>query len=116
MSGNVAAFTGAIAAIEEASKLGREIRLYGNNEMIINQLSGKWTVRNPKALYVPYYEKAMSLVRSYRPHISFRLISPGLNEQCDIIGRKVLHEKGVVLLDSDGWRFDRENYAPPNGW
>ena len=113
MSSNVAEFTGAIAAVEEASKLDREIILRGSNTMIINQLAGKWKVRSPKALYVPYYEKAMLLVHSRRSHISFKLISPALNEECELISKKVLYEKGVVLIDSDGWRFDGEIYMPP---
>ncbi len=51
-----------------------------------------------------------------RPHISLKLISPHAMRNASLSARKCCIEKGVVLIDSDGWRFDGEFYVPPNGW
>jgi len=65
-----------------------EAVIYGDSQLVIQQLSGKWKARG--GLYMDYYRKALSLVEDLKArgcNISFTWIPREQNELCDQLSR-----------------------------
>ena len=66
MSNNVAEYFAILKALEYMKKcefLHKEIIVYGDSDMVIKQLSGKWKAK--KGLYFPYYIQAKDIIKEF---------------------------------------------------
>lgn len=97
MSNNVAEYSGAIAAMEWLLSQGHAksiITVRGDNKMTVMQMGGHWKVRSWNGLYVPFWRRAMELVKKFK-HIEFRWIPRELNGEADELSKRVLKEEKV---------------------
>jgi len=89
MSNNVAEYAGVIAILEwldtQKIALEAEVRIYGDSQLVVNQLMGQWRVK--KGLYVPYYRKAIELLKT-RPNVELIWIPREDNMECDELSRQ----------------------------
>lgn len=108
MSNNVAEYSAFIAALTEALKHDGPILLRGDSKLVICQLSiqprsvskmkvkGKWMMRG--GLYASFYRQADELMRkNAHRSITLEWIPRELNDICDVLSKKELHDRGVVF-------------------
>ncbi len=92
MSNNVAEYCGVISVLKHLRMTDywmKQITIYGDNKMSINQLAGRWKAKG--GLYYPYYKEAMLLVREF-PDIQFIWIPRELNSRADELSKRPLIE------------------------
>ena len=97
MSNNVAEYSGAISGMEWLLQNGfkkRKILVRGDNMMSVNQMAGHWRVRTWDGLYVPFWRKALELVKQFK-RIEFKWIPRELNGEADEISKRALKDSGV---------------------
>ncbi len=90
---NVAEYTGVIVGLELARKLGlEEIQYFGDSELVMRQMSGKYKVKTPHILAL--YQQAKRLEQSFHK-VTYTQI-PREHE-------KIRHVDGLVnaVLDGD---------------
>lgn len=100
MSNNVAEFSGFIALITEIAKLPGPAIIRGDSKLVIYTLTGKYKVK--QGLYVPYFLNARTLFEPERDRISLEWISRDQNEECDVLSKGVLKERGIRLRIQPG--------------
>ena len=90
MSSNVAEYGGCIAALEELANCRGHAVVYGDSQLVIQQLLGVWGVKKG-GLYVPYFEKAKSLLQTLsRERVKFEKIRSKENQQAHNLSRHAL--------------------------
>lgn len=105
-SNNVAEYHGLIAVLKFLVSEGiEEATVYGDADMVINQMNGKWKAgRLTKAekkgkipirarYYLPYYHQAMEL-RHQLPNVRFVWIRRHLNSEADHLSTQPLRDLG----------------------
>lgn len=95
MSNNVAEYCGVLAALEyllERGHVGARVIVYGDSDLAIRQLSGRWKAK--KGMYIPYYLRAMAAVVKFRD-ITFKWIPREQNEWADELSRDALAQRGI---------------------
>jgi ribonuclease HI len=101
-SNNVAEYLGACMALRRAleatrTPAPREIMIRGDSKLVIEQLNGRWKVRN--GLYVPHYEQAKALLCELQlvPGLEVTLAwLPGAeNVHADKASRAELEKRGI---------------------
>lgn len=100
MSNNVAEYSGAISGMEWLLANGfsrSRILVRGDNKMSVLQMAGFWKVRTWDGLYVPYWRRALDLVKKFR-HIKFQWIPREQNGEADEISKRALKESGVKFV------------------
>jgi len=104
MSNNVAEYWGAIHTLTEAVKYDGIITLRGDSRMVIMQLGPdpalgrtRWKAR--RGLYLAVHKKAIKLVNQHRDRLRFQWIPRCDNEECDLLSKQVLINRGVQVLD-----------------
>ncbi|MGC8860754.1 MAG: ribonuclease HI [Thermoplasmata archaeon] len=62
---NMAEYTGLIKALERLLTMGfrGKVRVYGDSQLVINQMRGFWAVRSQKIL--PFFERSVDLARKF---------------------------------------------------
>jgi ribonuclease HI len=95
MSNNVGEYAGVIRVLETLAELPGSAVIYGDSNLVINQLSGRWKARG--GLYLPYYEKAKMLLAPLKPRIRFEWIPREQNDACDRLSKDVLHARGITF-------------------
>jgi ribonuclease HI len=95
MSNNVAEFSGFIALLEEIKKLPGPAIVRGDSKLVIYTLTGKYKVK--QGLYVPYFIQARTLFEPERERIGLEWIGRDKNEECDVLSKGVLKERGIRL-------------------
>ena len=97
---NVAEYRAAIAALERAAELGaRRLQLRSDSRLLIEQLTGKWRVKNPTLIRL--HTQARKLLASF-DEVSFEHVPRELNKHADRLANR-----GV-----DGW-LKEHRYSPP---
>lgn len=99
-SNNLAEYGGLCLALRYLIENGiMEAKVFGDSDMVINQISGKWKVkrkRNP--IYLPKYDEARTLADQL-PLVNYEWIPREYNTEADALSTKPLRERGL-----------RENY------
>jgi ribonuclease HI len=97
---NVAEYRAAIAALERASELGaRRLLLRSDSRLMIEQLKGKWRVKNPTLIRL--HTEARKLIGGFDA-VSFEHVPRELNKDADRLANR-----GV-----DAWLM-AHTYDPP---
>ena len=97
---NVAEYRAAIAALERAAELGaRRLQLRSDSRLLIEQLTGKWRVKNPTLIRL--HTQARKLLASF-DEVSFEHVPRELNKHADRLANR-----GV-----DAW-LKEHRYSPP---
>jgi ribonuclease HI len=63
VTNNIVEYEGVIKALELASEFGKEVTCYLDSELVVNQLLGKYKVRNEKLL--PLFLKVQKLIDGF---------------------------------------------------
>ena len=80
---NVAEYSGLVAALEKAAKLGaREIDLYSDSELLVKQMLGEYRVKNARLR--SYYQQAAALARQF-DRVDIRHVRREQNTQADLL-------------------------------
>jgi ribonuclease HI len=94
MTNNVAEYCGCIAALEEISKYAGNAVVFGDSEMVIRQMSGKY--RAKRGLYMPRFYEAKALPEKLgKQRVTFEWISREQNQRSDALSKQVLLERCV---------------------
>lgn len=97
---NIAEYRAAIAALERAAELGaRRLQLRSDSRLLIEQLTGKWRVKNPTLIRL--HTQARKLLASFDA-VSFEHVPRELNKNADRLANR-----GV-----DDW-LKEHRYSPP---
>lgn len=98
LSNNCAEYAAVIAALRYLLREGiTEATVYGDADMVVNQLNGKWRVKG--GAYVPYFREAYTL-RSRLPQVSIQWIPREMNCAADDLS-KVAVGKRVIGFNLD---------------
>ena len=120
MSSNVAEYGGCIAALQELQKYRGNAVVYGDSQLVIQQLRGAWRVKKG-GLYLPYLQRAKALLQRFgREHLKLEWIPSEQNRQAHNLSRQALLRKDLkpgdqkyllwadlaneVTLDHQRWR------------
>lgn len=100
-SNNVAEYQGLIIVLEYLVETQPEHAvIYGDSDMVIKQMSGRWkaklpTPTNPR-YYRPYFETAQKLKRQLTGKIEFKWIPREQNGKADLLSRQPLFDRGIT--------------------
>lgn len=101
LSNNCTEYCGAIAALRYLIREGiTEATVYGDADLIINQLNGRWRAKS--GAYFPYYQEAYSL-RQQVPFVKFMWIPREQNGAADELSKEAVTRRPCVVgfqLDS----------------
>ncbi len=92
MSNNVAEYAGLIAALQLLLHLGKQnkqIIIYSDSQLLINQMSDKWQVH--EGFYVFYWKRAKRLSTKF-PNSSFKWVPREQNTKADQLSRDAYKE------------------------
>jgi ribonuclease HI len=87
---NVAEYMGMIHGMREASKFTKDLVVKGDSQLIIRQMTGKYSVKHPRMLEL--YEEAKSLEKDFE-HVEYEHILRGLNKEADLLSNMGLLER-----------------------
>lgn len=94
---NVAEYSGAIAGLEKALELGcKRIKLFGDSQLVIYQLSGRYAVRNA-TLKLLHFE-AMRLLKQFEEY-SLKWIPRAKNSRADEAAGSILKSKQPPTIE-----------------
>jgi ribonuclease HI len=103
MSSNVAEYCGCIAVLEEIRKHDGDAIIFGDSKLVINQMSGRWGVRNG-GLYLPYFRQASAILDLIgRNRAKFRWIPREQNGRADDLSKQALLERDIVPAQRKKW-------------
>jgi ribonuclease HI len=93
ISNNVAEYAGVIRILEALKDIPGTATVYGDSNLVINQLNGKWGARG--GLYMPYLQRAKALLAPIKDRVRFEWIPRVKNEMCDSLSKDVLRQRGI---------------------
>jgi ribonuclease HI len=109
MSNNVAEYAGLIAFLDWLEALDKNwipaisyepdnpsAFVFSDSQLLVNQMNGKWKVN--KGLYIPYYNKVMTKIRSSPTllvRLAFRWIPREANQEADDLSKQALLAIGI---------------------
>lgn len=89
---NVAEYSALIRGLEKARSLGlRKIRVFMDSELLVNQLSGVYRVKNRNLK--PLYEKARALLR-YFENYTISHVRREMNKEADSLAKGAIEKGG----------------------
>lgn len=96
-SNNVSEFSGVIRILEFLLTRVEHATIYGDSKLVVNLLNGRW--KGKGGLYWPYFQRAKFLLKEVGglERVTFRWIPREQNDECDVLSKKVLLEKGVTF-------------------
>lgn len=99
MSNNVAEYSALIELLKWLDQNllpSKEVVVYSDSQMLVNQMNGEWSAR-PDKLYYSYYQQALRLftLDQFRKQVKFKWI-PREQNLADELSVKALAEVGVV--------------------
>lgn len=98
MSNNVAEYGGCLAVLEEIKKYGGDATVFGDSDLVINQLRGRYRAKG--GLYLPYFHKANTVLEAIgRGRVRFEWIPAEQNKRADDLSRQALAELGITPAD-----------------
>ncbi len=94
---NVAEYSGAIAGLKRALELGcKRIKLFGDSQLVIYQLSGRYSVKNVGLSYL--HSEAMQLLAQFDSY-SLEWIPRAQNSRADAAAGNVLKSKQLPTVE-----------------
>lgn len=98
MSNNVAEYSALIKLLEWLDKNllpGEEVAVLSDNQLLVNQMQGKWSAK-PSKLYYPYYQRSLTLMLldEFGSRIEFKWI-PREQNPADSLAVKALGAVGI---------------------
>jgi len=85
---NIAEYTGLLIGIEECVKVGiTNIRIEGDSMLVINQVSGKWQVKDAKLKVL--HQSVMAMIQKYFNNVVIRHVYRENNREADRITNEV---------------------------
>ncbi len=92
MTNNVAEYCGIIFLLKHLKSLGledKEICVFGDSNMVIQQISGNWKVRdNKEKPYKKYAREALELAKQFK-RVTYKWIPREQNEEADLLSKKI---------------------------
>lgn len=86
---NIAEYTGLLIGIEECIKRNiRSIRIEGDSMLVVNQISGKWKVKDAKLKVL--YESIMEKIKQHFNNVVIRHVYRDKNKDADRITNEVI--------------------------
>jgi len=100
---NVAEYRAAIAGLRSALSLGgREVLVRADSKLLVEQLSGRWRVKNPTLIKL--HEEARGVIREF-DGVRFEHVPRALNKVADRLANRGVDEwlagpgRGYVAID-----------------
>lgn len=91
MTNNVGEYCGVYALLKELIKMeqtNEEIKIYGDSMMVINQMSGAWTVRDKhEKPYKKFAREAKELSKQFK-RVTYKWIPREQNEEADRLSKQ----------------------------
>jgi probable phosphoglycerate mutase len=88
---NVAEYKAAIAGLERAAELGaRSVLVRSDSKLLIEQLSGRWRVKNPTLIRL--HERVRALVSRFAGGVAFEHVPRELNREADRLANRGVDE------------------------
>ena len=86
---NIAEYTGLLIGIEECVKRDIEnIKIEGDSMLVVNQISGKWKVKDAKLKVL--HQSVMAMIRKYFKTVLIRHVYRDKNKEADRITNEVM--------------------------
>jgi ribonuclease H / adenosylcobalamin/alpha-ribazole phosphatase len=88
---NVAEYTAAIEGLERAAGLGaRSVLLRSDSKLLIEQLSGRWRVKNPTLIRL--HERVRTVLNRFSRGVTFEHVPRELNREADRLANRGVDE------------------------
>lgn len=95
LSNNCMEYCGAIAALRFLIREGIEdATIYGDADLIINQLNGKWKAK--RGAYLPYHQEAWAL-RQRLPKVVMQWIPREMNTHADELSKQSVTQRPLII-------------------
>jgi len=111
---NVAEYMAAIEGLERAADLGaRSIQVRSDSKLLIEQLSGRWRVKNPTLIKL--HERVRALLNRFPSGVSFEHVPRELNREADRLANRGVDEwlagpgKGYRAPDPSPALFEQDS-------
>src|ERR1700746_2564957 len=88
MSNNVAEYAAVCIILNEIRRREGPATVYGDSQLVINQLNGKWNVKD--GLYLPYYKMAAKLLEQVKLRVTLEWIPGEKNKLLDALSKYTL--------------------------
>jgi ribonuclease HI len=86
---NIAEYTGLLIGIEECVKRDiKNIKIEGDSMLVVNQISGKWQVKDAKLKVL--HQSVMAMIRKYFKTVLIRHVYRDKNKDADRITNEVM--------------------------
>ena len=88
---NVAEYTAAIEGLERAASLNaRSVMIRSDSKLLIEQLSGRWRVKNPTLIRL--HERVRALLNRFPGGVAFEHVPRELNREADRLANRGVDE------------------------
>lgn len=109
---NVAEYSGLIAGLEEAAKLGAsEVDVNMDSKLVVEQMAGRWKVKHPDL--APLHQQATALSASF-DRITYTWIPREKNSHADRLANEAMD--AAVVLETTAEEAKAELPSNPVGW
>ncbi|WP_006240949.1 bifunctional RNase H/acid phosphatase [Mycolicibacterium tusciae] len=107
---NVAEYSGLIAGLEEAAKLGAsEVDVNMDSKLVVEQMSGRWKVKHPDM--VPLHQEATALSTRF-DHVAYTWVPRAKNGHADRLANEAMDAAAELETPAEA-KPERPN---PAGW
>jgi ribonuclease HI len=73
------------------------ITIYSDSQLVVNQMSRKWQIKEGGGIYTPYAQKCAQFMTQI-PFIKFQWIPRDKNEFADALTKRALEEVGITAV------------------
>ena len=109
---NVAEYSGLIAGLEEAAKLGAsEVDVNMDSKLVVEQMSGRWKVKHPDM--APLHQQATALSTRFE-RITYTWIPRAKNSHADRLANEAMD--AAAELEAPAAEAKTEQHSNPAGW
>jgi broad specificity phosphatase PhoE/ribonuclease HI len=110
---NVAEYSGLIAALEEAAKLGAsEVDVNMDSKLVVEQMSGRWKVKHPDM--APLHQQATALSTRF-DRVTYTWIPRARNSHADRLANEAMDAAAELQTPADEEKA-QEQRSSPAGW
>ena len=109
---NVAEYSGLIAGLEEAAKLGAsEVDVNMDSKLVVEQMSGRWKVKHPDM--APLHQQATALSTRF-DHVTYNWVPRAKNSHADRLANEAMD--AAAELETPVAEAKPEQRSNPAGW
>ena len=110
---NVAEYSGLIAGLEEAAKLGAsEVDVNMDSKLVVEQMSGRWKVKHPDM--APLHQQATALSTRF-DRVTYTWIPRAKNSHADRLANEAMDAAAELQTPADEAKA-QEQRSNPAGW